>query len=218
MTTTVRTSGSLRDGLESSRRSALSASVSATSFPTSRSRRSGTSSDQGLLSPRRTPGGYRLFSEDDIERLESILRLQRDEFPLARHPRGACDAALPRRGGGGRDPISGSAPPRSISSSFLRARQHLGRARPRPRGVRLSLRRSAAASATTRSWTWRRRSRAAASRRACPRGISGRSAPLPIAPAGLLGQAAAPRRAHATPSGTSRGSRTCACSARRRRS
>jgi DNA-binding transcriptional MerR regulator len=36
--------------------------------------------DQGLLSPRRTPGGYRLFSEDDIERLESILRLQRDEF------------------------------------------------------------------------------------------------------------------------------------------
>ncbi|MGH3017569.1 MAG: transcriptional regulator FtsR [Gaiellaceae bacterium] len=36
--------------------------------------------DQGLLSPRRTPGGYRLFSEDDIDRLESILRLQRDEF------------------------------------------------------------------------------------------------------------------------------------------
>lgn len=36
--------------------------------------------DQGLLSPRRTPGGYRLFSEEDIERLESILRLQRDEF------------------------------------------------------------------------------------------------------------------------------------------
>jgi DNA-binding transcriptional MerR regulator len=36
--------------------------------------------DQGLLAPRRTPGGYRLFSEDDIDRLESILRLQRDEF------------------------------------------------------------------------------------------------------------------------------------------
>ena len=36
--------------------------------------------DQGLLSPRRTPGGYRLFSEEDIERLEAILRLQRDEF------------------------------------------------------------------------------------------------------------------------------------------
>ena len=36
--------------------------------------------DQGLLNPRRTEGGYRLFSEDDVERLETILRLQRDEF------------------------------------------------------------------------------------------------------------------------------------------
>ena len=36
--------------------------------------------DQGLLAPRRTQGGYRLFSEEDVERLETILRLQRDEF------------------------------------------------------------------------------------------------------------------------------------------
>ena len=36
--------------------------------------------DQGLLAPRRTQSGYRLFSEDDVERLETILRLQRDEF------------------------------------------------------------------------------------------------------------------------------------------
>ncbi len=36
--------------------------------------------DQGLIAPRRTPGGYRLFSEDDVERLRTILRLQRDEF------------------------------------------------------------------------------------------------------------------------------------------
>jgi DNA-binding transcriptional MerR regulator len=36
--------------------------------------------DQGLLAPRRTQGGYRLFSEEDVERLERILRLQRDEF------------------------------------------------------------------------------------------------------------------------------------------
>jgi DNA-binding transcriptional MerR regulator len=36
--------------------------------------------DQGLLTPRRTEGGYRLFSEDDVDRLETILRLQRDEF------------------------------------------------------------------------------------------------------------------------------------------
>jgi DNA-binding transcriptional MerR regulator len=36
--------------------------------------------DQGLLAPRRTQSGYRLFSEGDLERLETILRLQRDEF------------------------------------------------------------------------------------------------------------------------------------------
>ena len=36
--------------------------------------------DQGLLAPLRTQGGYRLFSEEDVERLEAILRLQRDEF------------------------------------------------------------------------------------------------------------------------------------------
>jgi DNA-binding transcriptional MerR regulator len=36
--------------------------------------------DQGLLNPKRTRGGYRLFGEDDLERLETILRLQRDEF------------------------------------------------------------------------------------------------------------------------------------------
>ncbi len=36
--------------------------------------------DQGLLSPRRTSGGYRLYSQTDVERLRSILRMQRDEF------------------------------------------------------------------------------------------------------------------------------------------
>jgi DNA-binding transcriptional MerR regulator len=36
--------------------------------------------DQKLLAPRRTPGGYRLYSQADVERLRSILRMQRDEF------------------------------------------------------------------------------------------------------------------------------------------
>jgi DNA-binding transcriptional MerR regulator len=36
--------------------------------------------DQGLIAPKRTRGGYRLFAPDDIERLTTILRLQRDEF------------------------------------------------------------------------------------------------------------------------------------------
>ena len=36
--------------------------------------------DQKLLSPRRTAGGYRLYSAGDVARLRTILRLQRDEF------------------------------------------------------------------------------------------------------------------------------------------
>jgi DNA-binding transcriptional MerR regulator len=36
--------------------------------------------DQKLLTPRRTPGGYRLYSPSDVARLRTILRLQRDEF------------------------------------------------------------------------------------------------------------------------------------------
>src|SRR3954447_16860940 len=36
--------------------------------------------DQKLLAPRRTQGGYRLYSSVDVARLRTILRLQRDEF------------------------------------------------------------------------------------------------------------------------------------------
>ena len=36
--------------------------------------------DQKLLTPRRTAGGYRLFTPADVTRLRTILRLQRDEF------------------------------------------------------------------------------------------------------------------------------------------
>ena len=36
--------------------------------------------DQKLLAPRRTRGGYRLYSQADVEQLTAILRMQRDEF------------------------------------------------------------------------------------------------------------------------------------------
>ena len=48
--------------------------------------------DQGLLTLRRTQGGYRLFSEEDVARLETILRLQRDEFLPLRVIRDELDA------------------------------------------------------------------------------------------------------------------------------
>ena len=36
--------------------------------------------EQKLLNPLRTQGGYRLYRREDIERLRTILQLQRDEF------------------------------------------------------------------------------------------------------------------------------------------
>jgi DNA-binding transcriptional MerR regulator len=36
--------------------------------------------EQGLVTPRRTKSGYRLFSEDDYRRLVRVLAMQRDEY------------------------------------------------------------------------------------------------------------------------------------------
>jgi DNA-binding transcriptional MerR regulator len=35
---------------------------------------------QGLIEPHRSPSGYRMFSADDLHRIEYILREQRDHF------------------------------------------------------------------------------------------------------------------------------------------
>ncbi len=52
--------------------------------------------DEGLVAPRRTQGGYRLFSEQDLERLQTILRLQRDEFLPLRVIKEELDAPAAR--------------------------------------------------------------------------------------------------------------------------
>jgi DNA-binding transcriptional MerR regulator len=66
--------------------------------------------DQKLLNPRRTSGGYRLYSQSDVERLRTILRLQRDEFLPLRVIRqelaGGGDIGL---GDGERKPAAGAA-------------------------------------------------------------------------------------------------------------
>lgn len=36
--------------------------------------------DQKLLTPKRTEGGYRVYTQSDVARLRTILRLQRDEY------------------------------------------------------------------------------------------------------------------------------------------
>src|SRR5271169_290806 len=64
--------------------------------------------DQKLLTPRRTPGGYRLYTQGDVARLRTILRMQRDEFLPLRVIRqelaaGRSDDATPVPGRRGRD-------------------------------------------------------------------------------------------------------------------
>jgi DNA-binding transcriptional MerR regulator len=56
--------------------------------------------DQKLLAPRRTQGGYRVYAASDVQRLRTILRLQRDEFLPLRVIRqelagGRADGELP---------------------------------------------------------------------------------------------------------------------------
>src|SRR2546425_8632421 len=68
--------------------------------------------DQKLLSPRRTQGGYRLYSQADVQRLRTILRLQRDEFLPLRVIRQELAA--------GRHPIDGPQP-KSLPGAVRRA-------------------------------------------------------------------------------------------------
>jgi DNA-binding transcriptional MerR regulator len=68
--------------------------------------------DQKLLTPRRTQGGYRLYSQSDVERLRTILRLQRDEFLPLRVIRqelaAGGDIDFGGGGGGDRRPAAGA--------------------------------------------------------------------------------------------------------------
>jgi DNA-binding transcriptional MerR regulator len=64
--------------------------------------------DQKLLSPRRTPGGYRLYTPAEVARLRTILRMQRDEFLPLRVIRQELAAGRTEGGpvpGAGRDPV-----------------------------------------------------------------------------------------------------------------
>lgn len=61
---------------------------------------------QGLIEPRRSPAGYRMFDDDDVRRIQYILREQRDHFlplkviksKLAAWERGESVSARPESG------------------------------------------------------------------------------------------------------------------------
>ena len=82
--------------------------------------------DQKLLTPRRTPGGYRLYTQGDVARLRTILRMQRDEFLPLRVIRQelaagrAGESALdqnPAGGSGSSSPGEGTRPRRTSVSA-----------------------------------------------------------------------------------------------------
>ncbi|HEY2398089.1 MAG TPA: MerR family transcriptional regulator [Solirubrobacteraceae bacterium] len=79
--------------------------------------------DQKLLTPRRTPGGYRLYTQGDVARLRTILRMQRDEFLPLRvirqelaAGRSGDSAPIPGRGSG-RETIRAWRPSVSVRES-----------------------------------------------------------------------------------------------------
>jgi DNA-binding transcriptional MerR regulator len=75
--------------------------------------------DQGLLAPRRTRGGYRLYGEDDVDRLRRILQLQRDEFLPLRVIREELAKAPGDRPRGGRRRPPGELPDRGLTLEEL---------------------------------------------------------------------------------------------------
>ena len=89
--------------------------------------------DQGLLTPKRTRSGYRLFGEDDVERLETILRLQRDEFLPLRVIRQELEAGA---GGGARRHCRHPAPAGSRGAAGTRRAAARGSGAGAPRRAR----------------------------------------------------------------------------------
>jgi len=69
--------------------------------------------DQKLLSPRRTRGGYRLYSQADVEQLRAILRMQRDEFLPLKVIR--QELAAGKIGGARQDQIQGASQRRALA-------------------------------------------------------------------------------------------------------
>jgi DNA-binding transcriptional MerR regulator len=110
--------------------------------------------DQKLLSPRRTQGGYRLYSQADVERLRAILSMQRDEFLPLRvirqelatgdftGSRRGSDAAATRRAASVEAPVSTLTMEEllddaGVSESLLRELQEFGIVQPDRRDGRM---------------------------------------------------------------------------------
>src|SRR5690625_7158360 len=77
--------------------------------------------EQGLVSPRRSGSGYRMYSQADVERLRFALTAQRDSFLPLRVIRDQLEDLDAGR------PVAGAPGPRVVA-------RHGARVRPRPSG------------------------------------------------------------------------------------
>ena len=74
--------------------------------------------DEGLLTPSRTPGGYRLYSQLDVRRLETILYLQKNKFmPLQVIKEELAKGEVSLISAGSREEVQESAPKELVASS-----------------------------------------------------------------------------------------------------
>ena len=174
--------------------------------------------DQGLLTPKRTSGGYRLFSENDVERLTTILRLQRDEFLPLRVIR--QELASPTSKDRRRKRRAGLAgPSEARGRGVRRAGRRPARAGARAGGVRPA---HAGDGRGTEALSRGRRGRGAPLRRLAEFGVGPRHLRTlrtsADRTAGLIEAVTAPALRARSPSGGRRGSRTCARSVSSRRS
>ncbi len=83
--------------------------------------------DQGLVRPHRTASGYRKYSEEDIERLATVLRLQQERYlPLKVIRDRTAGTARDRASDvvGARPRIAGSTPGGGPSRASVRAALH----------------------------------------------------------------------------------------------
>ena len=116
---------------------------------------------EGLITPERTPSGYRKFYVDDVDRLKSILRMQRDEYlPLKVIKERLVQCRRGRRGSRRRTRgcFGGSRDGASVSEELAEA----------PTGLQMSLEEMSAATGSTASGS-RSSSRSASSARTGPR-------------------------------------------------
>ena len=87
---------------------------------------------QGLVNPERTPSGYRKFYEHDVERLRSVLRMQREHFlPLK-----VIKGRLEGEGDPAAGPVAAGADPELVGAGHIEREAFLAGGSARRPGVR----------------------------------------------------------------------------------